>query len=134
MTNIQNPKSTVSQSDSPVSLFELLSQEKTTIDTIVEPLLPSCGLAALIGSSDSGKSCLLRQLSASVVSGKDFLAWKTNPKRRKVLYVSTEDDREAVSFLVQKQNMAVGKRAMQKHSLFVSQRKHFVSNSQKRKQ
>ncbi|MCI6900875.1 MAG: AAA family ATPase [Bacteroidales bacterium] len=104
MTNVQNPKSTVSQSDSPVSLFELLSQEKTTIDTLVEPLLPSCGLAALIGSSDSGKSCLLRQLSASVVSGKDFLAWKTNPKRRKVLYVSTEDDREAVSFLVQKQN------------------------------
>ena len=104
MTNVQNPKSTVSQSDSPVSLFELLSQEKTTIDTLVEPLLPSCGLAALIGSSDSGKSCLLRQLSASVVSGKDFLAWKTNPKHRKVLYVSTEDDREAVSFLVQKQN------------------------------
>ena len=104
MTNVQNPKSTVSQSDSPVSLFELLSQEKTTIDTLVEPLLPSCGLAALIGSSDSGKSCLLRQLSASVVSGKDFLAWKPNPKCRKVLYVSTEDDREAVSFLVQKQN------------------------------
>ena len=47
MTNVQNPKSTVSQSDSPVSLFELLSQEKTTIDTLVEPLLPSCGLAAL---------------------------------------------------------------------------------------
>lgn len=104
MTNAQPSESKSVQSDSPVSLFELLSQEKKTIDTLVEPLLPSCGLAALIGSSDSGKSCLLRQLSASVVSGKDFLVWKTNPKRRKVLYVSTEDDREAVSCLVQKQN------------------------------
>lgn len=42
------------------SLSELLRGEKESIDCLVEPILPRCGLAALIGSSDSGKSTLLR--------------------------------------------------------------------------
>ena len=86
------------------SLSELLKEEKESIDCLVEPILPRCGLAALIGSSDSGKSTLLRQLAASIVSKKPFLLWQTKSVQGKVLYISTEDEPEAISYLVKRQN------------------------------
>lgn len=95
--NKPNPKTSF-------SLSELLKEEKESIDCLVEPILPRCGLAALIGSSDSGKSTLLRQLAASIVSKKPFLLWKTKSVQGKVLYISTEDEPEAISYLVKRQN------------------------------
>lgn len=73
---------------------------------MVEPLFPQCGLGAVIGSSDCGKSTLLRQLAACVAGGRDFLLWKTFPVHKRVLYVSTEDDSGAMSELLKRQNKA----------------------------
>ncbi len=87
-----------------LTMRQLLDSEQEEIPSLVEPILPACGLAALVGSSDSGKSALLRELSASVVSGRDFLFWKTRPKHRRVLYLSTEDEACAMRTLLRKQN------------------------------
>ncbi len=68
---------------------------------------PQIGVVALAGSSDVGKSSLLRQLATSIVyEQKDFLGFPINAKHRGVIYVSTEDDAQAVSFLLNKQKPA----------------------------
>lgn len=86
------------------SLSELLNRKKACIESLIEPVFPKSGLAALIGSSDSGKSTLLRQLAACIISGKDFLLWKTRGVHKRVLYISTEDEPDAIAYLVGRQN------------------------------
>lgn len=83
---------------------ELFELEVKEIPWLVHGILPKTGLAALAGSSDTGKSSFLRQLALEVTSGKeDFLGFKLHPIHRSVVYVSTEDDMEAMSFLINKQ-------------------------------
>ena len=63
------------------------------------------GLACIVGSSDTGKSSLLRYLCICVVSGKsDFLGFPIHAKHKRAFYVSTEDDEIAISYLLGKQN------------------------------
>lgn len=88
------------------SMRELLENPAERQPVLVEPLFPQCGLGAVIGSSDCGKSTLLRQLAACVAGGRDFLLWKTFPVHKRVLYVSTEDDSGAMSELLKRQNKA----------------------------
>lgn len=99
ITNISSPLQTT-------SMRELLDNPAERQPVLVEPLFPQCGLGAVIGSSDCGKSTLLRQLAACVAGGRDFLLWKTFPVHKRVLYVSTEDDSGAMSELLKRQNKA----------------------------
>lgn len=99
ITNTSSPLQTT-------SMREMLENPAERQPVLVEPLFPQCGLGAVIGSSDCGKSTLLRQLAACVAGGRDFLLWKTFPVHKRVLYVSTEDDSGAMSELLKRQNKA----------------------------
>ena len=88
-----------------VSGEELLDRDVKEIPCIVDPILPKIGIACLAGSSDTGKSSLLRYLCMSIVSGKtNFLDFKINADRRKAIYVSTEDEEMSISYLLNRQN------------------------------
>ena len=61
-------------------------------------------MICLAGSSDIGKSSLLRQLALYIVNGKERLfGFKINTRYRRAIYVSTEDDDSSISFLIKKQ-------------------------------
>lgn len=86
---------------------KLLSRGVTVLPTLLDPILPKTGLAALAGSSDTGKSSFLRQLAIAVAIGdKTFLGWKLHLKHERAIYVSTEDDDYAISYLMQKANQS----------------------------
>lgn len=83
----------------------LLSRNIREIPTLLDPLLPKSGLVCLAGSSDTGKSAFLRQLSMSVSTGsKTFLGMRLNVVHHSAIYVSTEDDEIANAYLVARQN------------------------------
>lgn len=88
--------------------MELLNDEYDEIPKLIDPIFHRVGLASLIGSSDTGKSSLLRDLCVRVVTGKDFLGWNVNPIHKTAYYVSTEDDKMAISYLLKKQNADYG--------------------------
>src|SRR5512140_3221757 len=84
---------------------ELVGNSITDIPMLINPIFPKVGVVALSGSSDTGKSSLLRQLGMEIVSGKDyFLGFRIMAEHRSVIYVSTEDDEFAISSLIKKQN------------------------------
>lgn len=83
---------------------QLLNDDIKEIPMLIPPLFQSVGLALFIGSSDIGKSSLLRQLCISVVTGKDFLGMKVNAKYNRAIYCSCEDDEINISPLLKKQN------------------------------
>lgn len=83
---------------------ELLNRNIETIPCLIEPIFQKIGLAAIAGSSDTGKSSFLRYLCMCIVAGKsDFLGFKINSEHKSAIYVSTEDDETAISFLLHKQ-------------------------------
>ena len=87
---------------------ELLSYELTDIPTLVSPFLQQTGLACLAGSSDTGKSSILRQLALSISSGKsDFLGFAINARHKSVIYVSTEDLERETSYLLKRQALGI---------------------------
>lgn len=72
---------------------ELLKSDYENIPSLVEPILQRIGLACLAGSSDTGKSLLLRQLAIAISTGeREFLGFMINAKSNSVIYVSTEDN------------------------------------------
>lgn len=94
------------------SAMSLLQNGVKKLPTIVEPIFPSTGVCAVAGSSDTGKSSFLRQLAISVAIGeKEFLGFKTNYVHRRVLYVATEDDENAISFLLTKVNGVLNRKS-----------------------
>lgn len=87
------------------SASELLSRRIEEIPCLLSPILPKVGICAVAGSSDVGKSSFLRQLAISVTLGDThFLGFRLKAEHRKVVYVSTEDDEYAISFLLNKAN------------------------------
>lgn len=87
-----------------VSARKLLDRKVTEYPTLIDGLLPKCGLAALAGSSDTGKSSFLRDLALTIAEGKDeFLGHQMNLTHGRALYVSTEDDETSVAYLLYKQ-------------------------------
>lgn len=83
----------------------LLNKNVRVIPSLLEPLLPKSGLVCLAGSSDTGKSAFLRQLSMSVSAGLDsFLGMKLNVEHHSAIYVATEDDETANAYLIGRQN------------------------------
>lgn len=84
---------------------KLLSSNITEIPCLVEPFFQQTGLGCLAGSSDTGKSSLLRQLAVSIVNGEpDFLGFRINATHRSVIYVSTEDLERETAFLLRQQS------------------------------
>lgn len=87
-----------------ITAEELLKKEIKQIQCLVEPFLQQTGLACLAGSSDTGKSSLLRQLAISITTGEtNFLGFKINSRHQSVIYVSTEDLELETSYLLQRQ-------------------------------
>jgi RecA-family ATPase len=83
----------------------LLNKQVSEIPSLLEPLLPQTGLVCIAGSSDTGKSAFLRQLSMAVSAGlASFLGMKLHIEHRSAIYVSTEDDETASAYLVGRQN------------------------------
>lgn len=85
--------------------LELIERPINNIPKLVDPLLPAVGLAALVGASDQGKSAAARQLAVCVSSGTNYwLSFPLHAKHRKVIYISTEDDPDAITVLLKIQN------------------------------
>lgn len=86
------------------SAYELYNFSTLEVPKLLDPFLQTIGLASLVGTSDSGKSTFLRQLSLSLVLKlPEFIGFQLNSKHNKVIYVSTEDDSNSVSFSLRKQ-------------------------------
>ena len=87
-----------------VNGYDMLNLSTEQMDYLVDPILPRVGLAALVGTSDSGKSTLLRGLAMAVASGSaEYLGFPLRPKHKSAIYISTEDDASAVGVLMQRQ-------------------------------
>tara|TARA_R110002033_G_C3887591_1_gene238518 strand:+ start:2163 stop:3194 length:1032 start_codon:yes stop_codon:yes gene_type:complete len=98
------PKKTIENNKTSFNAFELYNKEVIELPKLLDPFLQSVGLASIVGESDSGKSTLLRQLCIDIALKKnDFLGFKLNSKHNKVLYVSTEDNPDSISFSIKKQ-------------------------------
>lgn len=83
----------------------LLNSEVAAMETLLDPILPRCGIVSLVGSSDSGKSTLLRGLAIAVVSGAShYLGFALRPRYNRAIYLSTEDDERAIASLLTRQN------------------------------
>mgnify|MGYP006287962869 CR=1 FL=1 len=84
---------------------ELLNLDVKELPKLCDPILPQSGVVALAGPSDSGKSAILRQLAIAIVSGANsFLGFSLHPRYNSGIYISSEDDSTAISFLLNKQN------------------------------
>ncbi len=84
---------------------ELLKLGVDTMPCVLGEILQKVGLAALAGSSDSGKSSFLRDLSTAIsIKQDEFLGWRIKAKHNSVIYVSTEDDKYSIAYLLNKQN------------------------------
>ena len=87
----------------------LLNRNILEIPSLLDPLLPKVGLACLAGSSDTGKSAFLRQLSMAVSAGQStFLGMRLCSSHHSAIYVSTEDDETANAYLIGRQNKQLG--------------------------
>lgn len=83
----------------------LLTEKVQKLPCIIDPILPKCGLVALAGSSDGGKSSFLRDLAMHISAGEEsFLGFPIHSEHQSVIYVSSEDDDNAVSYLLHRQN------------------------------
>lgn len=82
---------------------QLLEKGLTEIPSLVLPILPKVGLAAVTGSSDTGKSSFLRHLAMSIVLDEaEFLGFRISSTHKSVIYVATEDDEDATAVLIAK--------------------------------
>jgi len=86
-TNGQQPK----PQKSSYTLKEILELKEGDFPKIWE-FLPRQTVAVLVGSSDCGKSTLLKQLALAIAKGdEDFLGWKLNAPHKKALIFTTEE-------------------------------------------
>lgn len=102
---IINKNETVAPIDFVVSGKTLMDMNLVEMLYLLNPLFPKTGLVAIAGSSEAGKSSFLRQLAVAIVRGDThFLGFELNAIHKRVLYVCTEDDKNAISMLLHKQN------------------------------
>jgi len=84
---------------------DLIRRPITEIPVLLEPLFPKVGSIAMVGTSDTGKSTLLRQFALAVCMGdKTFLDWELKAEHKSALYVSTEDDDDATTIMLKRFN------------------------------
>ena len=83
---------------------DMMMLNDTSAPTLLDPILPRQGVVALVGSSDSGKSTLLRGLAMAIVRGDaEYIGFPLNTRYRRALYVSTEDDAQSLGSLMRRQ-------------------------------
>lgn len=88
-----------------VNVAKMLHSAVTQMECLLEPIIPKVGLVSLVGSSDCGKSTLLRGLCMAICAGeKEYIGFKINAKYHRAIYISTEDDVHSISAIVNKQN------------------------------
>lgn len=81
---------------------------------LMQPIFPQKGTAVLAGKPDTGKSQLARQLCIQIALGeKSFLGFELSPIHNRAIYVATEDNQEATTFLVGKQFKGLQKEAVE---------------------
>lgn len=89
-----------------VSGEALLEMGITEMPYLVEPILPQAGVVSVAGTSDIGKSSFLRQLGCAIATERpEFLGYTITARYNRVIYVSTEDDKAAMAYLLHKQNV-----------------------------
>ncbi|WP_027078854.1 AAA family ATPase [Maribacter antarcticus] len=100
-------KSAVGQTFQDKSIYtalDLYNLNIAEVPKLLNPFFQKVGIAALVGTSDSGKSTFLRQLSLAIVLKQEtFLGFELECKYNSVIYVSTEDDSHTVSYSIRKQ-------------------------------
>lgn len=90
--------------ENEVNATQLMSESHAGIACLVEPFFQKVGMACLAGSSDTGKSAILRQLAEDICAGADeHLGFPIHATHRSVIYVSTEDGRDATRHLLHTQ-------------------------------
>ena len=83
---------------------ELFDLNMAEVPKLLAPFYQKVGVAALVGSSDTGKSTLLRQFALHIVLKiETFLNFPVMAEHSRVLYISTEDDPYTVSNAIRKQ-------------------------------
>ena len=101
---LANDTSETEQQDGLITGEQLLLMPYEKMPTLIEPILQRTGIACLAGSSDTGKSTLLRQSVIAIVTGEtDFLGFPINAVHRSAIYVSTEDLESETIFLQKRQ-------------------------------
>ena len=101
----QNKFTSSADNGREITAEDLLNRKVESIPCLIEPIFQAVGLAAVAGSSDVGKSAFLRQLAWAVGTGQQsFLGWKIHSRHQSAIYVSTEDDENATSWLLNKLN------------------------------
>lgn len=103
------PKDFLDEQESFVNHGELTGKQlildaPEQMEYVLEQLFPRSGMGALAGGSDLGKSTLLRQLAITLVCGfSKFLGFDLTPVHRSAIVVCSEDDRNAISYLLKAQ-------------------------------
>lgn len=87
---------------------DLIKRGVKEIPMLFAPVFPRVGVALFAGSSDAGKSMLLRCMSICTATGRDFLGWKYRGIHRSCIFVATEDDEEATAYLLAKHEKTYG--------------------------
>lgn len=82
---------------------ELFHLNAETIPSLIHPIIPKVGVFSIVGSSDTGKSMLFRQMTLCVARGQSFIGFDVNTTHQKVIFVATEDDSVSTSYLLRKQ-------------------------------
>ena len=101
---LANETSETEQQDGLITGEQLLLMPYEKMPTLIEPILQQTGIACLAGSSDTGKSTLLRQLVIAIVTGAtEFLGFLINAVYRSAIYVSTEDLESETIYLLKRQ-------------------------------
>lgn len=101
---LANETSETEQQDGLITGEQLLLMPYEKMRTLIEPILQQTGLACLAGSSDTGKSTLLRQLVIAIVTGAtEFLGFLINAVYQSAIYVSTEDLESETIYLLKRQ-------------------------------
>ena len=87
-----------------VTANELLGLNIKDVPRLWDPFISQVGLSGLVGSSDCGKSTILRQLAISVaLREKEFLGFPLNVTHGRAIYISTEDNAYSTSPSIGKQ-------------------------------
>lgn len=87
-----------------VSAKDLVNMPASSFSYLWGNYIQSDSLCAITGSSDAGKTSILRQLAISIATKQStFLGQKLNARYGKVIYLSTEDGKKATALNLKKQ-------------------------------
>lgn len=104
LDEIQREQTPVIEDKRRFTAWELMNQPLQEQDCLLDPILPRVGLVSLVGSSDTGKSMLLRQFAIDIVSHRTrFLAWALKANHFSVAMIVTEDGQSDSGYLLNKQ-------------------------------